>query len=85
MDTRIVLDYMEKREFLTLPKIELQTLCSVAHSQLLYRRHYSGDELSPVPSFCLQFQSFVLQFLAALSSPLDNFQYLVLGGLISRL
>jgi hypothetical protein len=43
VDPRAGLDDAEKREFLTLPGLELRTLGHPAHSQSLYRPRYPGS------------------------------------------
>jgi hypothetical protein len=42
MDPRAGLDEVEKRKFLTLPGLELRTLCPLARIQSLYRLRYPG-------------------------------------------
>jgi hypothetical protein len=39
---RAGLDDVEKREFLTLPGLELRPVCRPARSQSIYRLHYPG-------------------------------------------
>jgi hypothetical protein len=43
MVPRTGLDAVEKKKFLTLPGVELQTLCRRARSQSLYRLSYLGS------------------------------------------
>jgi hypothetical protein len=38
---RSSLDDMQKKKFMAVQGIELQSLCRAAHSQLLYRLHYT--------------------------------------------
>jgi hypothetical protein len=45
LDPRLDLDDVEKREFLTLPGLELRLLGRPAHSQSLYPLPYSGLQL----------------------------------------
>jgi hypothetical protein len=42
MDPRAGLDNVKKRKFLTLPRLELRSLCRAARSQALYRLRYPG-------------------------------------------
>jgi hypothetical protein len=46
VDSRAGLDDLEKRTFLTLQGLELQTLGRPARSQSLYRLRYSGSPVS---------------------------------------
>jgi hypothetical protein len=41
--TYLGMDYSVKRKFLTLPGLELQSLCRPARSQSLYRLRYPGS------------------------------------------
>jgi hypothetical protein len=42
---RVGLEDMEKRIFLTLPGLELRTLCRPARNQSLYRLRYPGSQI----------------------------------------
>jgi hypothetical protein len=44
---------VEKRKFLTLPGLELQTLCRPAHSQSLYRLRYPGSYYATITAIII--------------------------------
>jgi hypothetical protein len=52
---RAVLDDVEERTLVTLPGLELRSLCRPARSQALYRLRYRGT-----PSFSVAFQNGML-------------------------